>query len=60
MVPARALSTVADAAAQVHGAKGLGPDTPLPRLQRVARQARLLDGPDDPHVSVVARRPLRD
>ncbi|MEV2275877.1 acyl-CoA dehydrogenase [Nocardiopsis sp. NPDC049922] len=56
---ARALSTVADAAAQVHGAEGLGPDTPLPRLQRVARQARVLDGPDELHVSEVARRLLR-
>ncbi|MFI6578888.1 acyl-CoA dehydrogenase family protein [Nocardiopsis sp. NPDC050513] len=56
---ARALSTVADAAAQVYGAEGLGPDTPLPRLQRVARQARVLDGPDELHVSEVARRLLR-
>ncbi|WP_306369628.1 acyl-CoA dehydrogenase family protein [Nocardiopsis sp. CC223A] len=56
---ARALSTVADAAAQVHGAEGLGPDTPLPRLQRLARQARILDGPDETHVSAVARRLLR-
>ncbi|WP_241479702.1 acyl-CoA dehydrogenase family protein [Nocardiopsis lucentensis] len=56
---ARALSTVADAAAQVYGAEGLGPDTALPRLQRVARQARVLDGPDELHVSAVARRLLR-
>lgn len=55
---ARALDTVADAAAQVHGAEGLGPDTPLPRLQRLARQARVLDGPDETHVANVARRLL--
>lgn len=56
---ARALDTVADAAAQVHGAEGLGPDTPLPRLQRLARQARILDGPEEIHVAGVARRLLR-
>jgi alkylation response protein AidB-like acyl-CoA dehydrogenase len=55
---ARALSTAADAAVQVHGAEGLGPDTPLPRLQRLARQARVLDGPDETHVATVARRLL--
>lgn len=57
---ARALDTVADAATQVHGAEGLGPDTPLPRLQRLARQARVLDGPDETHVANVARRLLDD
>lgn len=55
---ARALDTVADAAAQVHGAEGLGPDTPLPRLQRLARQARVMDGPDELHVANVALRLL--
>ncbi|SIO89847.1 acyl-CoA dehydrogenase family protein [Nocardiopsis sp. JB363] len=55
----RALDTVADAAAQVYGAEGLGPDTALPRLQRAARQARVLDGADEVHVSGVARRLLR-
>ncbi|MBV2367231.1 acyl-CoA dehydrogenase family protein [Streptomonospora nanhaiensis] len=56
---ARMLSTVTDAAVQVYGAEGLGPDTPLPRLLRVARQARILDGPDESHIASFAGRLLR-
>ncbi|WP_431683068.1 acyl-CoA dehydrogenase family protein [Kitasatospora sp. KL5] len=56
---ARMLQQVADAAIQVHGAAGLGPDTPLPALFRAGRAARLLDGPDELHISAVARRVLR-
>ncbi|MFG2288191.1 acyl-CoA dehydrogenase family protein [Streptomyces sp. NPDC048595] len=56
---ARMLQQVADAAIQVHGAAGLGPDTPLPALFRAGRAARLLDGPDELHISSVARRVLR-
>ncbi|QCX79656.1 Acryloyl-CoA reductase (NADH) [Streptomyces sp. YIM 121038] len=55
---ARALHQVVDAAIQVHGAAGLGPDTPLPALLRTARAARILDGPDELHVTSVARRVL--
>ncbi|WP_239161527.1 acyl-CoA dehydrogenase family protein [Acrocarpospora phusangensis] len=56
---ARMLSQVADAAVQVHGAAGLGPDTPLPAIFRTGRTARILDGPDELHVASVARRLLR-
>nr|WP_229759021.1 acyl-CoA dehydrogenase family protein [Peterkaempfera bronchialis] len=56
---ARMLQQVADAAIQVHGAAGLGPDTPLPALFRAGRAARLLDGPDELHIAAVARRVLR-
>ncbi|MER5862465.1 acyl-CoA dehydrogenase family protein [Kitasatospora sp. NPDC002040] len=56
---ARMLYQVADAAIQVHGAAGLGPDTPLPALFRAGRAARLLDGPDELHIAAVARRVLR-
>lgn len=56
---ARMLQHVADAAIQVHGAAGLGPDTPLPALFRTGRAARILDGPDDLHITSVARRVLR-
>jgi acyl-CoA dehydrogenase len=34
-------------------------DTPLGRLHRTARSARILDGPDEVHVQSVARRLLR-
>lgn len=56
---ARMLQQVTDAAIQVHGAAGLGPDTPLPALFRTGRAARILDGPDELHVTSVARRVLR-
>ncbi|MFD9790026.1 acyl-CoA dehydrogenase family protein [Streptomyces sp. NPDC059070] len=56
---ARMLQQVADAAIQVHGAAGLGPDTPLPALFRTGRAARILDGPDELHITSVARRVLR-
>ncbi|MEU5209941.1 acyl-CoA dehydrogenase family protein [Streptomyces sp. NPDC020742] len=57
---ARMLQQVADAAIQVHGAAGLGPDSALPGLFRLGRAARLLDGPDELHIAAVARRVLRD
>ncbi|MFE2145767.1 acyl-CoA dehydrogenase family protein [Streptomyces sp. NPDC059456] len=56
---ARMLQHVADSAIQVHGAAGLGPDTPLPALFRSGRAARILDGPDELHITSVARRVLR-
>ncbi|MFB7174824.1 acyl-CoA dehydrogenase family protein [Streptomyces sp. NPDC056254] len=56
---ARTLQQVADCAIQVHGAAGLGPDTPLPGLLRTGRAARILDGPDELHITSVARRVLR-
>lgn len=55
---ARMLQQVTDAAIQVHGAAGLGPDTPLPALYRSGRTARILDGPDELHITGVARRVL--
>ncbi|MFD8416183.1 acyl-CoA dehydrogenase family protein, partial [Streptomyces sp. NPDC059650] len=57
---ARMLQQVTDSAIQVHGAAGLGPDTPLPALFRGGRAARILDGPDELHITSVARRILRD
>ncbi|WP_327102992.1 acyl-CoA dehydrogenase family protein [Nonomuraea glycinis] len=56
---ARTLQQVADAAIQIHGAEGLGPDSALPALFRAGRMARLLDGPDELHITAVARRVLR-
>lgn len=56
---ARMLQQVTDSAIQVHGAAGLGPDTPLPALFRSGRAARILDCPDEIHITSVARRILR-
>ncbi|MEU0374437.1 acyl-CoA dehydrogenase family protein [Streptomyces sp. NPDC006283] len=55
----RMLQQVADAAIQIHGSAGLGPDTPLPALFRTSRAARILDGPDELHITSVARWALR-
>jgi acyl-CoA dehydrogenase len=43
---------------QVFGAMGLSPDTPLAYLWTWGRAMRLLDGPDEVHLGVVARREL--
>ena len=58
MATARALHAVVDRAIQIHGAEGLTDDTPLPMLARTARAARILDGPDELHITTVARRLL--
>jgi alkylation response protein AidB-like acyl-CoA dehydrogenase len=57
---ARVLHDVIDRAIQVHGALGVTADTPLERMYREARYARIYDGPDEVHRMVVARRLLRD
>jgi alkylation response protein AidB-like acyl-CoA dehydrogenase len=57
---ARVLHDVIDRAIQVHGALGVTGDTPLERMYREARYARLLDGPDEVHRMSSARRMLRD
>jgi acyl-CoA dehydrogenase len=54
------LHNVIDKAIQVHGALGLTADTPLERMYREARYARLYDGPDEVHRMTAARRMLRD
>jgi acyl-CoA dehydrogenase len=57
---ARMLHDVIDRAIQVHGALGVTADTPLERMYREARYARIYDGPDEVHRMVVARRLLAD
>jgi alkylation response protein AidB-like acyl-CoA dehydrogenase len=57
---ARMLHNVIDRAIQVHGALGVTGDTPLERMYREARYARIYDGPDEVHRMVVARRLLKD
>lgn len=57
---ARALHDVIDRSIQVHGALGVTGDRPLERMYREARYARIYDGPDEVHRSVVARRVLAD
>ncbi|MCW2862845.1 MAG: acyl-CoA dehydrogenase domain protein, partial [Actinoallomurus sp.] len=60
VVGARMLHNVVDRAIQAYGAAGLTDDTPLSRMYRHAREARLYDGPDEVHVQSAARRILRE
>jgi alkylation response protein AidB-like acyl-CoA dehydrogenase len=53
------LQRVIDRAIQTHGALGLTDDTPLASMARHERAARIYDGPDEVHKSVVAREILR-
>jgi acyl-CoA dehydrogenase len=57
---ARVLHDVIDRAIQVHGALGVSEDTPLAKMYRHARFARIYDGPDEVHRMVVSRRILRE
>jgi acyl-CoA dehydrogenase len=59
VVGAQMLHNVIDRSIQVHGAKGLTPDTPLDMMYRHAREARIYDGPDEVHIESVAKRLLR-
>jgi alkylation response protein AidB-like acyl-CoA dehydrogenase len=56
---AKALHNVIDRAIQTHGALGVSGDTPLELMYRLARAARIYDGPDEVHKMVVARRVLQ-
>ena len=53
------MQQVLDRALQVHGALGLTDDTVLAYWYRHERAARIYDGPDEVHKSVVARGVLR-
>jgi acyl-CoA dehydrogenase len=59
VVGAQMLYNAIDRAIQVHGAKGVSADTPLERMYRHARFARIYDGPDEVHRVSVARQILR-
>ena len=54
------MSRVVDRALQTHGALGISDDTVLSFFYRDERAARIYDGPDEVHKSVVARRILKE
>jgi len=56
---AKVLHDVIDRAIQVHGARGVSEDTPLAKMYREARFARIYDGPDESHRMVVSRQVLK-
>ena len=53
------LQKVLDRSIQVHGARGLTDQTPLSYWYRHERGARIYDGPDEVHKTVVARSALK-
>jgi acyl-CoA dehydrogenase len=56
---AQVLHDVIDRAIQIHGSLGYSSDLPLEEMYRLARSARIYDGPDEVHRVGVARRILR-
>jgi alkylation response protein AidB-like acyl-CoA dehydrogenase len=60
VVGAQMLHHAIDRAIQVFGAAGVSADTPLERMYRHARFARIYDGPDEVHRVAVARLILRE
>jgi acyl-CoA dehydrogenase len=56
---ANALWRIVDRAIQVHGALGYSTDTPLERMMRHARAARLVDGADEVHQQRLAENVIK-
>ncbi len=52
---AQTLCQVLDDAIQMHGARGMSDDMPFALWYRLARAARIADGPDEVHQAVIAR-----
>jgi acyl-CoA dehydrogenase len=55
---ARMATTVIDRAIQVHGGGGVSDDFPLASMYAHARTLHIVDGPDEVHKMVIARREL--
>lgn len=55
VAPQMALNVI-DRAIQIHGGKGVGPDTPLAHYFAAARMLRLADGPDEVHMYQLGKR----
>ena len=58
VVAARTAARVIDRAIQGFGAAGLSPDTPLALFYAMARQLRIVDGPDEVHLRSITRHEL--
>jgi acyl-CoA dehydrogenase len=56
---ANTLWKIVDRAIQVHGALGYSQDTPLERMMRNARSARLVDGADEVHQAQIAKHVIQ-
>lgn len=56
----RAVCKITDWAIQVHGGAGVSQDYPLANIYAVIRTLRLADGPDEVHLSAIAKMELQD
>lgn len=56
----KAVCKIADRAIQVHGGAGVSQDYPLANMYAIIRTLRLADGPDEVHLSAIAKMELRD
>ncbi|XP_040818794.1 acyl-CoA dehydrogenase family member 11 [Ochotona curzoniae] len=56
----RAACRIVDQAIQVCGAAGVSQDYPLANMYALTRTLRLADGPDEVHLSAIAKMELRD
>jgi len=59
VVGASMVHNAIDRAIQVFGAAGVSGDFPLERMYRLARFARIYDGPDETHIATVSRLLLK-
>jgi acyl-CoA dehydrogenase len=59
VVAPRVAQTVLDRSIQLHGGLGVTDDTPLAEIWSRARTLRIVDGPEDVHIRVVARSELK-
>ena len=50
------VTNVLDRSLQVHGGLGMSDDTPLAMMWRFSRMPKLVDGADEVHKMVIARR----
>uniref|UniRef100_A0A8I5ZR07 Acyl-CoA dehydrogenase family member 11 n=1 Tax=Rattus norvegicus TaxID=10116 RepID=A0A8I5ZR07_RAT len=56
----KAVCKIADRAIQVHGGAGVSQDYPLANMYAIIRTLRLADGPDEVHLSAIAKMELQD
>lgn len=56
----KAVCKIADWAIQVHGGAGVSQDYPLANMYSIIRTLRLADGPDEVHLSAIAKMELQD
>jgi acyl-CoA dehydrogenase len=59
VIAPRVAQTVLDRSIQLHGGLGVTDDTPLAEIWSRARTLRIVDGPEDVHIRVVARSELK-